>query len=195
MLAIRTTATTFDSDQLPRTSGKCQISSAVSTALRMQRGFGSLGSRGLKWCDIDFDLEAINVTRSVAYGVVGRAKLNRHRSRYPLIHFFLRHSRPGDYSSHTENQMIGFCEQTSPRSETDLGPSDSAQIHSTKRKSSGSRNTSDGILFATPTRLFYGALERSLRSYRNYFGILRCDRPLMFIRRQSLPRSRQLRML
>ena len=41
---------------------------AASTGLRQSEMFG------LKWRDIDFDLKAINVTRSIVYGVVGHCK-------------------------------------------------------------------------------------------------------------------------
>jgi integrase len=41
---------------------------AASTGLRQSEMFA------LKWSDIDFDLKLINVTRSIAYGVVGPCK-------------------------------------------------------------------------------------------------------------------------
>jgi integrase len=50
------------------TREKALVLLAASTGLRQSEMFG------LKWCDIDFDLKAINVTRSVAYGVVGPCK-------------------------------------------------------------------------------------------------------------------------
>ena len=51
---------------------------AASTGLRQSKLFG------LKWSDIDFDLRAMSVTRSVVFGVVGHARQNplknQHRS-------------------------------------------------------------------------------------------------------------------
>jgi integrase len=51
---------------------------AVSTGLRQSELFG------LKWCDINFDERAINVTRSIVCGVVGHCKTESSQKRVPV---------------------------------------------------------------------------------------------------------------
>jgi integrase len=56
---------------------------AASTGLRQSEMFG------LKWRDIDFDLKAISVTRSIAYGVVGSCKTESSQKPVPAHSFLL----------------------------------------------------------------------------------------------------------
>jgi len=56
---------------------------AAYTGLRQSEMFG------LKWSDIDFDLKLINVTRSIAYGVVGPCKTESSQRPVPAHSFLL----------------------------------------------------------------------------------------------------------
>jgi len=89
---------------------------------------------GLKWGDIDLVQGAMNVTRSIVYGVVGPCKTEssqkaRARSIRLLADCFI---RTGENNVPTPSQTIGFfCQQAPPRAEAILGTGDPAQISST----------------------------------------------------------------
>ena len=100
---------------------------AVTTGLRQGEPFA------LKWGDVDFAQGTMNVTRSIAYGVVGRCKTESSQKPVPL------HDVVADVvarwkqnrSYHAPDDW-GLCQRALPKSEALLGPSDFASVHTTQ---------------------------------------------------------------
>ena len=75
---------------------------AASTGLRQSELFA------LKWGDIDFPHGTMNVTRAIAYGVVGKCKTQMSQKPVPSIPFWLMRSRSGEKPAPTASQRLGF---------------------------------------------------------------------------------------
>ena len=84
---------------------------AVSTGLRQSELFG------LKWGDIDLVQGAMNVTRSIVYGVVGPCKTESSQKPVPVHPPLLMLYQTGENNAPTPNQTIGFL----PASATEVG--------------------------------------------------------------------------
>ncbi len=96
---------------------------AASTGLRQSEVFG------LKWRDIDFSQGAMNVTRSIVYGMVGPCKTESSQKPVP-IHPTRERSDAVEKRLHLHQaRRLGIRQQALSRSKTVLGPGDLAQIY------------------------------------------------------------------
>jgi len=97
----------------------------ASTGLRQSELFG------LKWGDINFAQMAMSVTRSIVCGVVGPCKTESSQKPVPVHPTVLEAlAKWKEASRYIGADELGFREQTAPRSETNMGPGDFTQIHS-----------------------------------------------------------------
>lgn len=129
---------------------------AASTGLRQSELFA------VKWGDIDFAQNTMNVVRSIVYGVVGPCKTESSQKPVPVHQPFWRHSRNGKKHAGTTSPMTG-----SLRAEGTVAGNQSgarqycAGIFGPLRSRSEFRSDSDGIRSGTPTQLFCEASEQS----------------------------------
>ncbi len=101
---------------------------AASTGLRQSELFG------LKWGDTDFAQNTMSVTRSMVCGVVGRCKTESSQKPVPVHPTVLQTlGECKQVCRYNKPRRLGFCKQTSPWPEADLGSGDLAQIYSSRR--------------------------------------------------------------
>src|SRR5882724_7839037 len=91
---------------------------AASTGLRQSELFG------LEWGDINFAQGTMSVTRSVVYGVVGPCKTESSQKPVPVHPNSLGGAREMERRLQIHQvRRLGFCQQTTPWQEANLGPS------------------------------------------------------------------------
>lgn len=135
---------------------------AASTGLRQSELFA------LKWGDIDFSEGTMNVTRSIAYGVVGRCKTEASQKPVPL-HSSLAEAliQWRDRCRYRDPNDWVFANEHLRGRHPYWGQAILRTIVRPAAKQWESRNGSVGILSGTPTRRSCKAWARSLKSCRS----------------------------
>jgi integrase len=153
---------------------------AASTGLRQSELFA------LKWGDIDFSEGTMNVTRSIAYGIVGRCKTEASQKPvpvHPILAAALIHWR--DHCKYREPDDWVFANEHHRGRHPYWGQAILRRIIRPIARELGFGNELAGTHFATPIRRYSGVLERNSKSCRNFCGIRRCVPPSTSTPRRS----------
>ena len=121
---------------------------AASTGLRQSELFA------LKWGDIDFAHGTMNVTRAIAYGVVGKCKTEASQKPVPV------HPILADPLTHLETNLLlrqarglGFRLLPTSRAKAPMGPSNTAEARETSRRKD--RHPEENRMAHVPPHLFH----------------------------------------